>query len=536
MSVQRIFLIFVFFLASFFLWKSWNNKNYFHFNDSIVHSHENNYFNNLDYKNSKNSINIKTDVYNIIIDKSTGDIKVVDLLKYKNKQGSSENFPLLRTSQDYVYNVHGGLIDVTHDDGKKDNYILKFQSDKNLYELLPNQEKLIVPLKFIGKDGVQYKKIFTFTRGKYDVSVKYKIINLTKKNIFLNMFGEIIQTFVSPEEQNFFNNFPKSYRGTAYSAFDMRYKKYSFYSISKKRNLFKETSSGWIAMLQKYFVTAWIPPQNIGINTFYTKNVNSDTAVIGYRTSNVSVPKYSTYEFNSVLWMGPEIQKEMSKIAPNLDLTVDYGCLWFLSQPLFKILSFVNKIIGNWGFSIIFLTIVIRTVLSPLSKSQYFSVSKLKSLKPELEYLKNKYKNDKEKMSKKILELYKKENISPFSGFLALIFQTPIFLSFYYMLSNSIELRHSPFIFWIHDLSSYDPFYVLPLLMGITVFIMHKISSENNDVETIIGKIQEAFSYIIPVLFVTFFLFFPSGLVLYYIVSNIISIIQQKFIYKTARN
>lgn len=535
MSVQRIFLTFVFFLASFFLWKSWNNKNYFNFGNSIFHSHKSKYFNNLDYKNDKNTINIRTDVYNIFIDKITGDIKIVDLLKYKDKQGSSKNFSLLETSSDYIYNIRSGLIDVTHNNEKKDKLILRCQSDKNFYELSPSQDKLIVPLRLIGENGVQYKKVLIFSRGKYSVLVKYKINNLSKENLFLNMFGEIIQTLNLPHGFSLFN-LPNSYRGAAYSSSDTRYKKYSFYSISKNINLFKQTSSGWISMLQKYFVTAWIPPKNNGINTFYTRNIDSDIAVIGYHTSDVFIPKNSSYEFSSVLWMGPEIQQEMSKIAPNLDLTVDYGCFWFLSQPLFKILNFVNKIVGNWGFSIILLTIAIRIVLSPLTKSQYFSMSKLKSLKPELEYLKNKYKNDKTKLSKKILEFYKKENINPFSGFLALICQMPIFLSFYYMLSNSIELRHSPFIFWIHDLSSYDPFYVLPVLMGITVFFMHRISYDNHNTETITGKIQEAFTYIIPVLFVTFFLFFPSGLVLYYIVSNSISIIQQKFIYKTARS
>ncbi|WII23698.1 membrane protein insertase YidC [Buchnera aphidicola] len=226
-----------------------------------------------------------------------------------------------------------------------------------------------------------------------------------------------------------------------------------------------------------------------------------------------------------------KVQKEELSVVNNNKSTVNYGFFWFLSQPLFILLKFFYRIIGNWGFSIILLTILIRLLMYPLTKSQYLSMIHLKSLQPKLDFLKEKYKNNTTKMSEKVVKLYQKNNLSPFSGFFSLIIQMPIFLAFYYTLTNTSELKNAPFIFWIHDLSNYDPFYILPVIMGVTMLITQKISSQKSLQEILSGSMQEKLMMLLPIFFIVFFLWFPSGLVLYYIVSNVFSIVQQKYVH-----
>ncbi|CAL4317679.1 Membrane protein insertase YidC [Buchnera aphidicola (Periphyllus testudinaceus)] len=539
MYFKRNFFIFALFLISFFLWQTWKKENFIRVNNLISKSYVSSIYPFLNKKNDQEII-IKTDVFLIVIDKYNGNIKIANLLKYKDKKNSLQNFKFLKTNSNFLYQVRNGFNKI---DKNNEQILLKYQTKKNFYKLLPNHKKLIVPMICTLKNGIKYKKILIFYKGKYNIKIKNYIYNLTKKNIHLNMFGEIVQT-INPVKNDIYddldNNSSRSYRGTAYSSDDEKFKKYDFNLISSKKNLHKTIKSGWIAMLQKYFATAWIPSKNLGPNTIYTKNIDSKIAIIGYHTSNLLIPHNSLNCIESSLWIGPEIQKEMKLIAPNLDLTVDYGFLWFLSQPLFQLLNFLYKIFGNWGFSIILITIIIRIFTYPLNKSQYISMIKLRSLQPKLNYLKNKYKNNKTKMTEKILALYKKEKISPFSGLFPVFFQMPIFLSLYYMLTNSIELRDSPFIFWIQDLSSYDPFYILPILMGITMFYIQRLSSQdifsqNKCYKNSMDSLQEQIAFVVPMAFIIFFLWFPSGLVLYYIVNNLISIIQQKHIYNNLK-
>ncbi|MDE5285315.1 MAG: membrane protein insertase YidC, partial [Buchnera aphidicola] len=261
------------------------------------------------------------------------------------------------------------------------------------------------------------------------------------------------------------------------------------------------------------------------INTIYTSNENHEIAIIGYQSPIFNVPSHSHFVIKSKLWIGPEIQKDMAAVAPNLDLTVDYGWLWFLSQPLFQLLSFLNKIIGNWGFSIIAITFLMRAVMYPLTKMQYVSMAKMRILQPEIDKIKMNFSHDKQRMGQEMMLLYQKEKINPLSGFLPILIQMPIFLSLYYMLIGSVELRHAPFILWIYDLSGPDPYYILPIIMGFTMFIIQNMSSN-----TVLDPTQKKIMHVMPIIFTGFFLWFPSGLVLYYIISNLVSIIQQKFV------
>ncbi|NIG99367.1 MAG: membrane protein insertase YidC [Buchnera aphidicola (Periphyllus acericola)] len=534
MYFKRNFFIFIFLLFSFFLWNFFKKENYLQ--KKNFSSKENvNSFQNVLHENNNQEVLIKTDVFSIIINKHNGNIKIVDLLKYKETKDSIKNFQLLKKNSNFLYQVKSGFNQINSYNKK---ISLDYNTKKNFFELLPHHNTLVVPMVCIKEDGTKYKKIFIFKRGRYDIQLKFSVYNFSNKKLNFNVFGEIIQT-INSDNSNISNRSHNlnSYRGPAFSSDDQKYKKHDFDKIISNDNLYKKIHSGWIAMLQKYFVTAWVPSKNLGLNTIYTKNINSKIAVIGYYTSSFLVPKYGKKNINSSLWIGPEIQKDMKELSPNLDLTVDYGFLWFLSQPLFKLLNFLHNIIGNWGFSIILITIIVRFFTYPLNRAQYLAMEKLKSLQPKLNYLKNKYNNNKKKMSEKIILLYKKEKINPFSGLLPLIFQMPIFLSLYYMLTNSVELRHSPFIFWIQDLSSYDKFYVLPIIMGITMFFTQKFSSNKKinknqlNVSSIVS-LQEKIVFIIPIFFTLFFLWFPSGLVLYYIVNNMVSIFQHKLVLK----
>ncbi|NIH41034.1 MAG: membrane protein insertase YidC [Buchnera aphidicola (Periphyllus aceris)] len=537
MYLKRNFFIFVFLLISFFLWNFLKKENCVQKKIFFSQEHVKS-FHNILHKNNNKEVLIKTDVFSIIINKHNGNIKIVDLLKYKETNNSLKNLKLLKQNSNFLYQVKSGFNQINLNNKK---ISLDYHTKKNFFELLPHHNKLVVPMVCTQENGIKYKKIFIFQRGRYDIQIKYSVYNFSKKQLNFNVFGEIIQT-INSDKSNISNNSHNfnSYRGPAFSSDDQKYEKYDFKKIFSNNNLYKKIHSGWIAMLQKYFVTAWVPSKNLGLNTIYTKNINSKIAVIGYHTSSFLVPQHGKKNVNSSLWIGPEIQKDLQELSPNLDLTVDYGFLWFLSQPLFKLLNFLHNIIRNWGFSIILITIIVRFFTYPLNRAQYLAMEKLKSLQPKLNYLKNKYNNNKQKMSKKIISLYKKEKINPFSGLLPLIFQMPIFLSLYYMLTNSVELRHSPFIFWIQDLSSYDQFYVLPIIMGITMFFTQKLSSNKkfNKNQLNVSPIvlfQEKIAFIIPIFFTLFFLWFPSGLVLYYIVNNIFSIVQHKLVLKSLK-
>jgi YidC/Oxa1 family membrane protein insertase len=531
MYFKRIFFIFISVTISLFLWNLWKRHNSYvlHVNKPIIQN-DSNYVSSLRNESFKNKIIIKTNVLRILINKNTGNVQVADLLKYKNKQNSIENFQLLKNFPKFIYHIKSGLIEENFNYKKK--LFLKYYTKKKKYELLPKHNTLIFSMYSVKSNGMKYKKIFIFRKGKYNIELKYHINNFGEEKLRTNFFGELLQTIDLKKMPYQVNNSSSSSRGIAYSSDDTKYK---FSSLDNKSFFHKKIKNGWIAMLEKYFATAWVPQKNIGKNFIYNKNINSDISVIGYWTPQIIFQKNIIRNFSSTMWIGPEIQKEMSFIAPNLDLTVNYGFLWFLSQPLFNILTFFYKIIGNWGFAIIFMTIFIRLIMYPITQSQYISMIRLKKIQPKLDDFKKIYKNNKQKMNQKIVNLYKQNNISPFSGLLSLIIQMPIFLSFYYTLTNAIELRNAPFIFWIHDLSSYDQYYILPILMGITVLITQKISLQKSMYEIFSGCIQEKLMFFVPIFFIIFFLWFPSGLVLYYIISNIISIIQQKYVHNVFR-
>ncbi|QCI21351.1 membrane protein insertase YidC [Buchnera aphidicola (Hyadaphis tataricae)] len=527
MEVQRNFFIFSFLFISFLLFQAWQSQSLLN-NKTSKNTRTLHLVNNEQHKDQ---IIIKNDVISMIVNMRGGDIEEADLLAYKEKLHSSKSLKLLQTSPNFIYQAQSGLVGKDGpDSSKKRNRPLYF-SDKKFFELKADQKELRVPIKSISQNGITYTKTFILKPKKYDIEIEYDIYNPTKKVLKLNMFGQIKQTMHTLKKHDIYSgNFAlQTFRGAAYSSLDKKYEKYNFDNIADDKNLHVMTENGWVAMLQQYFAVAWIPC-NTGVNTIYTSNLTHDVAAIGYKSSPIQVFPNKHTITKAKLWVGPEIQEEMRLVAPNLDLTVDYGWLWFLSQPLFKLLTILHKFIGNWGVSIVLITFIMKAITYPLTKSQYIAMIKMRRLQPKIEEIKEQFKRDKKRISQEMMNLYKREKINPLGGFLPIFIQMPIFLSLYYMLVGSVELRHAPFIFWIHDLSSQDPYYVLPIIMGLTMFFIQKTSSTGNNIA---DPIQQKIMNFVPVVFTVFFLWFPSGLVLYYIVSNLVTIIQQKFIFST---
>lgn len=524
MEVQRNFFIFSFLFVSFLLWHVWQNQSSL---NEKKNDKSNLIFDLVDKKENKKQIVIKNDVVSLTINMYGGDIQEAHLLKYKDKLYSSQPFKLLATESDFIYQAQSGLIGKDGPDSTKNKSRPLYSSKGSVFELTSQQKELRVPIKWTDKNGIVYIKNFILKPGQYDIGIQYNIDNKSEKTIELNMFGQLKQTANLPKKRDVYSgNFAlQTYRGAAYSSVDNKYEKYKFDTISNHENLHIITDDGWIAMLQQYFAVAWIPKHE-GQNTIYTSSINDDIVAIGYTSPLFKIAPYSKCIIKSKLWIGPEIQKEMALIAPHLDLTVDYGWLWFLSQPLFKLLSILYNIVGNWGFAIILITFIMKAVTYPLTKLQYTSMSKMRVLQPKINEIKKNFENDKHRMSKEIMSLYKKKKINPLGGFLPIFIQMPIFLSLYYMLIGSVELRHAPFLLWINDLSSQDPYYFLPIIMGITMFFIQKTSSNN-----ISDPLQRKIMNFIPMIFTIFFLWFPSGLVLYYIISNLVTIMQQKLIF-----
>ncbi|AWK44391.1 MULTISPECIES: membrane protein insertase YidC [Photorhabdus] len=530
MDSQRNLLLIALLFVSFLVWQAWEaDKNP---QPTTVQATQ-----QTDMPSSENQavpgsgkgklITVKTDVLSLTINTRGGDIEEADLLAYPDTLGSNQPFKLLETTPAFTYQAQSGLTGKDGPDNPMNSERPLYTAAQDSYVLADGQDELRIPMNFVTKNGIVYVKTFVLKRGEYAISVDYRIHNTTEKPLQMTFFGQLKQSVELPKHRDTgSSNFAlHTYRGAAYSSDDTKYKKYSFSDIEGE-SLSVTTKGGWIAMLQQYFATAWVPVAN-ETSTFYTVALGKEMAAIGYKSAPISVAANSEKTVSSTLWIGPEIQDEMAAVAPHLDLSVDYGWLWFISQPLFKLLKFLHGFIGNWGFSIIVITFIVRGIMYPLTKAQYTSMAKMRLLQPKLAAMRERIGDDKQRMSQEMMALYKAEKVNPLGGCLPLLIQMPIFLALYYMLMGSVELRHAPFAGWIHDLSAQDPYYILPLLMGVTMFIIQKMSPT-----TITDPMQQKIMTYMPVIFTIFFLWFPSGLVLYYIVSNLVTIIQQQLIYR----
>ena len=469
---------------------------------------------------SAKTITVTTDVLTLSIDTVGGDVVHADLNKYAAELDSSDPFVLLKDTKGHQFIAQSGLVGPQGIDLSSTNRP-HYNVSADSFTLADGQDELRVPMTFTA-NGIEYTKTYIFKRGSYALNVEYDVVNNSGNNATFGMYAHLRQNLMDDGGSI---TMP-TYRGGAYSTEDTRYKKYSFDDMQDRNlSLNLADGQGWAAMIQHYFAAAWIPRNEPGTN-LYTR-VIGNLGDIGVRMPNKTIATGDQAKFEATLWVGPKLQDEMAEVAPNLDLVVDYGWLWFIAKPLHMLLSFIQSFVGNWGVAIICLTFIVRGAMYPLTKAQYTSMAKMRMLQPKLQAMRERIGDDRQRMSQEMMELYKKEKVNPLGGCLPLILQMPIFIALYWALMESVELRHSPFFGWIHDLSAQDPYYILPLLMGASMFLIQKMSPT-----TVTDPMQQKIMTFMPVMFTFFFLFFPSGLVLYWLVSNIVTLIQQTLIYK----
>ncbi|MDV6253721.1 membrane protein insertase YidC [Vibrio sp. EA2] len=469
---------------------------------------------------SAKTITVTTDVLTLSIDTVGGDVVHADLNEYSAELDSADPFVLLKDTQGHQFIAQSGLVGPQGIDLSSTNRP-HYNVSADSFTLAEGQDELRVPMTF-SANGLEYTKTYIFKRGSYALNVEYDVVNNSGNNATFGMYAHLRQNLMDDGGSI---TMP-TYRGGAFSTEDTRYKKYSFDDM-QDRNLSINLADGqgWAAMIQHYFAAAWIPRNEPGTN-LYTR-VIGNMGDIGVRMPNKTIANGDQAKFEATLWVGPKLQDQMEAVAPNLDLVVDYGWLWFIAKPLHWLLSMIHGFVSNWGVAIILLTFVVRGAMYPLTKAQYTSMAKMRMLQPKLQAMRERIGDDRQRMSQEMMELYKKEKVNPLGGCLPLILQMPIFISLYWALMESVELRHSPFFGWIHDLSAQDPYYILPLLMGASMFMIQKMSPT-----TVTDPMQQKIMTFMPVMFTFFFLFFPSGLVLYWLVSNIVTLIQQTLIYK----
>lgn len=455
-------------------------------------------------------IKVQTDVLDLAIDSLGGNIVSAKLLKYPMELHQPAPVQLLNSDAQNFYVTQSGLIS----NGKDLTSQTQCQSAARSYTLQPGQKNLVVKLA-CNQAGMVINKTFAFAPNNYAIDLNYEIINQSGKAWNGQFYAELKRK--APEKSSGFFKI-STYSGAAISSAEKPYEKVDFSDMAKTP-LNRDIQGGWLALEQRYFLSAWVP-DNTKTHRYFSSAAADQIYGIGMM-DNVALNAGEKTQIKTDLYIGPEIAKNLQAVAPNLDRTVDYGWLWFVSIALFWVMQQIYKIIGNWGWSIILVTILIKLAFYKLSETSFRSMAKMKDLAPKMQALKERYGDDKQKMSQATMEMYRKEKINPLGGCLPIVIQIPVFIALYYVLIYAVELRHAPFMWWIHDLSAKDPFYVLPILMGISMFIQQKMTPASPD------PMQAKMMMMLPVVFTVFFLSFPSGLVLYWFVNNCLTVLQQ---------
>ncbi|MHA6639571.1 membrane protein insertase YidC [Stutzerimonas frequens] len=467
---------------------------------------------------SSQLIRVRTDVLDLAIDPRGGDIVELHLPQYPRRQDRPDvPFQLFERSGERTYEAQSGLIG---DGPDKASGRPQYSSEKSEYRLAEGQDELVVDLNY-SADGVNYTKRFTLERGNYALKVNYLIDNQSEKPWTGYLFGQLKRDN-SGDPSSSTATGTATYLGAALWTKDEPYRKVSMGDMDES-NLRESVQGGWIAWLQHYFVTAWIP-QADDTNQVQTRKDSQGNYIIGFTGPAVTVPAGAQGETGATLYAGPKSQDKLEELSPGLRLTVDYGILWFIAQPIFWLLENIHALLGNWGWSIIVLTIVIKLAFFPLSAASYRSMARMRAVSPKMQALKEQHGDDRQKMSQAMMELYKKEKINPLGGCLPILVQMPVFLALYWVLLESVEMRQAPWMFWITDLSIKDPFFILPIIMGVTMFIQQQLNPTPPD------PMQARVMKLLPIIFTFFFLWFPAGLVLYWVVNNVLSIAQQWYI------
>ena len=463
-------------------------------------------------------ITVTTDRYDIKINPEGGDIVYAALKQYDATLNSEKPFVLLENNSARVYVAQSGLIGPNGIDTAEGR--AKYSHAANNYVMEKGQQTLSVPLTY-QKDGVTVTKTFTFTQDKYPIDISYQIQNASAKAWQGQMFAQLKRDdSKDPGMSDKGALSMATYLGGAWGTPEDPYNKLKFGKFNDGE-LTTTSDEGWVGIVQHYFVSAWTPENFTG--KFFSRETGNDY-FIGFNSQPVNVAPNKQITLNATLYAGPKVQSELKEVAVGLNQTVDYGLLWPISKILFAILDGIHKVIGNWGWSIILLTLLVKIALMWVSNKSYYSMAKMRAIAPRLAALKEEHGDDRMKMSQEMMAIYKEEKVNPMAGCLPILMQMPIFLALYWVLVESVELRHAPWILWIQDLSAMDPWFILPLLMGASMFIQQQLNPQPAD------PMQAKVMKFLPIIFTAFMLFFPAGLVLYWTVNNLFSMTQQYII------
>ncbi|BBL72901.1 membrane protein insertase YidC [Methylogaea oryzae] len=461
-------------------------------------------------------IRVATDLLTLELDTTGGDVRLVDLLAYAQEKDHPEKPVRLMSDEPSLrFIAQSGFLA----EGAAPNHQAQWKAAANAYRLADGQDTLRVPLTWTDKSGLSVTKTYVFKRGSYTVAVEHEVQNQSDKSWHARQYAQLQRKRPDKGSES---QLVRTYTGGVYYNAEDKYKKVTFDDMADD-NLNRTVKDGWLAMIQHYFLAAWIPPAGEN-NTYYTKDLGEQRYLIGAYTADHEVLPGERYNTQFTLYVGPKIQKDLEAIAPGLELTVDFGVLTFIAKPIFWLLDKFHGIYNNWGWSIISVTFVIKLMFFKLSEASYRSMANMRKLQPRLKILKDRYGEDKQRYNQAMMELYREEKVNPLGGCLPILIQIPVFISLYWVLAESVELRQAPFLLWLTDLSAKDPYFLLPVLMGISMYIQQKLNPSTMD------PVQERVMKMFPFIFTIFFAFFPSGLVLYWVVNNSLSIVQQWYI------
>lgn len=464
-------------------------------------------------------IHVKTDVISADIDTVGGNIVQVKLLNYPEELHSTNPVILLTNTPSDRYIAQSGLLSTNGPDTEKGQAV--YTTEQTEYVLDTQQNELTVNLRWQDQQGRTITKTFTFYRNRYDINLNYQISNQTKEPWNAHLYLQLMRKNTPPVNHNGLVSMA-TYFGAAVSSPDKKYQKIPFKNMEKSD--FNQTiTGGWAAMIQHYFVSAWVPDTN-STSDYFSRITNDGLYTIGMIGPDLAVQPGQTLNTHATFYAGPSIASNLEKVSPTLPLTIDYGWFWFISVMIFWMMQQIHNVLGNWGWAIVLVTLIIKLIFYPLSAKSHRSMSGLKKLQPKINALKERFGDDKQKFTQATIELYKKEKINPMSGCLPILIQIPVFIGLYWVLIESVQLRQAPWILWIHDLSIKDPFYVLPILMGLSMFLQQRLNPPLAD------PMQAKLMMFMPLIFTLMFMNFPAGLMLYWFVNNTLSFLQQWYV------
>ncbi|WP_372860828.1 membrane protein insertase YidC [Spongiibacter sp.] len=468
-------------------------------------------------------VQIRNDVLDLKIDLQGGDIIYAAMLKHHESLESKKAFVLLENNQRRRFTAQSGLIGANATDTAAGRPLFRAAADS--VELRDGQDSVAVDLHYAYSDDIQIIKRYSLNRGDYLVKLQYLIDNRSAAPFSASLFGQLKRGNSHDPGVTDDGLFAmKPFMGVAYASSEDPYNKLAFAKLRDKP-LKQQMDGGWIAIIQHYFLSAWVPDQSQN-NHYSTVVTGQDMNIARFTSPTHTIAAGDSGSVSAAIYIGPKDQYRLEEISPGLELTVDYGWLWWIAQPLFWLLTKLHGFIGNWGWSIIAVTLLVKIAFFQLNAKAFTSMANMRRVQPKLMELRERYADDRQKQSQAMMELYKKEKINPVGGCLPMLVQMPVFIALYWVLMESVELRHAPFMLWINDLSSMDPYFVLPLIMGLSMFIQQKLNPPPPD------PMQAKIMQWMPVVFTFFFLFFPAGLVLYWVVNNTLSIVQQYIITK----